>query len=253
MDSICRLVFVGRSTRRVLAAVLAAGLLLAPAGCGGDDDEDSTTTEPTEAGQFTTAALEETLQVVRGDAGAEAKLLQLQMTVGGTDYQLREGKQARGLHFDVGSTEPQQVDVGATDQKPFPISQVQPEAIDKMVAAAPEASGADDFTVSVITLQRNFTTGELEWTINGDGGGRTGIVLTAKPDGSGLSGAEERPPPPPPPTSGGGPPPEGQPPQAPEGPTRQQIQDLAKCLQEAGGDPAKIQACSTELQQQTRP
>jgi hypothetical protein len=93
----------------------------------------------------------------------------------------------------------------------------------------------------VMTLSNGFSiSGEVQWTINGDGAGRTGLVLNAKPDGSGLS-------------TPGGQVPSGTDTSAGSGNTAtvpgdvtQQAQDVAKCIQDAAGDINKIQACANQ-------
>ena len=248
----------GRANRRlrtllVALAALAAGLALGA--CGGGDDGDDPTTTGADTGtgsQFTSAEFAKTLDAVNLDAGTDAELLQVQIAAGGTDYQIRDGKKATGLHFDVGSADPQEVDVTVVadnmgaDKIAFPLGDIDPAAIDVIVAAAPEASGVDDFTITVMTLHRTFPKGDVEWTINGDGGGRTGIVLTAKPDGSGLTTPGGEVPGEPPPGAGTGPaggpgaPPAGQPPTPP---SAEDIKKIGECIQNSGGDQAKIQDC----------
>jgi hypothetical protein len=238
--------FAGALKGKLLVAIAAAIAALALGACGGgSSDSGSTTSSSSGSGsgdQFTTASLQQTLDVVKGKSGADAELLEVQITTGGTDYQIRDGEKATGFHFDPGSSDAQdvQVDVvgvGSLDNSAYPISEVDPAAIDKMVAGAPQASGADDFKVTVMTLGKSFSP-DLQWTVNGEASGRTGLVLNAKPDGSGLtsptgqvpSGTD---------TSGGA----GATPTAPGG---QDPAAIADCISKAGGDVNKIQACAAQ-------
>jgi hypothetical protein len=41
--------------------------------------------------------------------------------------------------------------------------------------------------VTVMTLERSAIDGNLGWTINAEGGGRTGLVYNADPDGSNVT------------------------------------------------------------------
>lgn len=231
----------GALKRKLPVAIAATVAALALGACGGSDSSSSSSSSGSSGGgdQFTTAALAGTLDVVKGKSGADAELLEVQITTGGTDYKIRDGEKATGFHFDPGSSDAQDVQVdivgvGSLADSAFPISEVDPAAIDKMVAAAPQASGADDFKVTVMTLGKSFSP-DLQWTVNGEAGGRTGLVLNAKPDGSGLtsptgqvpSGTD---------TSGGAS-------ATPTAPGGQDPAAVADCISKAGGDTAKIQAC----------
>jgi hypothetical protein len=227
----------------VLAGIVAAFALAA---CGSSSSSSDSSTDSSSGGgdQFTSAALADTLDVVKSKAGDTGELLEVQITAGGTDYKIRDGEKATGFHFDPGSSDAQdvQVDVvgtGSLANSAYPISQVDPAAVDKMLAQAPDVSGASDFKVTVMTLGNSFsTTGDIQWTINGDASGRTGLVLNANPDGSNLSapggtvpsGTD---------TSGSS----GATTPVPTGPGGQSASDIATCLQNAAGDVEKAKAC----------
>lgn len=223
------------ASRRLIAALLAICGAIALAACGSSGGSESGGGSGG-GDQFTTAAFQKTLDAVKGKSGDNAELLEVQITSAGTDYKIRAGERATGLHFDPGSSDSQdvQVDVigtGSLADSAFPISDVDPAAIDKMVSGAPAASGADDFKVTVMTLGNSFTP-DVMWTINGEASGRTGLVLNANPDGSGLSsptGAV--------PSSGSGT-------SAP--PSSVDPQAIADCIRNAGGDADKIRACATK-------
>jgi hypothetical protein len=223
-----------------LAAIVAA-FALAACGSSGSSSDRSSSFSSGGGDQFTSAALAKTLDAVKSKAGDTAELLEVQITTGGTDYKIRDGEKATGLHFAPGSGDPQDVQVdiigtGSLDNSAYPISEVDPAAVDKMVAQAPEVSGASDFKVTVMTLGNSFSTsGDIEWTINGEASGRTGLVLNAKPDGSGLSAP-------------GGQVPAGASgttaaPASPSGSPTTSGSAIADCLQKAAGDVEKAKAC----------
>ena len=230
---------------RILIALAAGFAALALAACGSSDSDSSSDDSSSGGGdQFTSAELAKNLDVVKSKAGDTAELLEVQITSGGTDYKVRDGEKATGYHFDPGSTDAQdvQVDVigsGSLENSAYPISEVDPAAVDKMLFDAPEVSGVSDFTPTVMTLSNSFSvSGEVQWTINGDGAGRTGLVLNAKPDGSGLS-------------TPGGQVPSGTDTSAGSattvpGDVTEKAQDVAKCIQDANGDIDKIQACASQ-------
>jgi hypothetical protein len=133
---------------------------------------------------------------------------------------------------------------GSLDGQDFPFSEIDPAAIDKIVSGVKENAGVNDLKVTVMTLEKSNIDGQLKWTINAEGGGRTGLVYNAEPDGSnvtsplgdiagaGSSGT---------PTTGGTTTSAGGGITTPNGKTPQEI---ANCVQQAGTDVSKIQACA---------
>jgi hypothetical protein len=227
------------ASRHLVVALLAVCGAVALAACGSSGGSGSGGGSGG-GDQFTSAAFQRTLDQVKLDTGEDTELLEVQITSAGTDYKIRAGEKASGLHFDPGSSDSQDVQVnvigtGSLADSAFPISDVDPAAIDRMVNGAPAASGADDFKVTVMTLGKSFTP-DVMWTINGEASGRTGLVLMADPDGSNLtsptgavpSGATGS-------TTGTTAAPSGVDPQA-----------ITECIQKAGGDVNKIQACATQ-------
>lgn len=222
------------ASRQLVLALLAICGAIALAACGSSDSSGGAGSGGGD--QFTTAAFRRTLDQVKLDSGVDTELLEVQITSAGTDYKIRAGEKASGLHFDPGSSDSQDIQVnvigtGSLADSAFPISDVDPAAIDKMVSGAPAASGADDFKVTVMTLGKSFTP-DLMWTINGEASGRTGLVLNADPDGSGLSSL-----------TGAVPSGATGTTAAPSGVDPQAITD---CIQKAGGDVNKIQACAAQ-------
>jgi hypothetical protein len=219
--------------RYLIVAMLAICGAIALAACGSSDSSGGSGSGGGD--QFTSAAFQRTLDQVELDTGEDAELLEVQITSAGTDYKIRAGEKASGLHFDPGSSDSQDVQVnvigtGSLADSAFPISDVDPAAIDKIVDGAAAASGADDFKVTVMTLGKSFTP-DVMWTINGEASGRTGLVLQANPDGSGLSSPTGAVP--------------GGATSTTTAPSGVDPQAIADCIQKAGGDVNKIQACAT--------
>jgi hypothetical protein len=223
-----------------LTVGLAIGALALTA-CGGDDGGG----DPAAANEelFTSAGFQEAYDAVTEEAGEGAQVLQVQITSGGASFKLRSGEQATGFVYTDGELHDQEVEVigpGSLEGTDFPISEVDPAAIDRIVEGVRSESGVSDVAVTVMTLEKGTIDGVLRWTVNAEGGGRTGLVYTADPDGSNVSsptgdiaGAGAEATTPETETSGGTSTP-------PSNPTPQA---LAQCVQNAQGNPEKIQAC----------
>jgi hypothetical protein len=209
---------------------------VALAACGGSSDSVS---NEGNSELFTTAGFQKAYDAVKDEAGENAQALQVQVTEGGADFKLRNGEQATGFVYTGGDLHDEKVDVigpGSLEGQDFPFSEIDPAAIDKIVSGVKDASGVSDLKVTVMTLEKSQIDGTVKWTINAEGGGRTGLVYNAEPDGSnvtsplgdiagsGSSGGTS--------TGGGS-----------SGGTKSP-QGIATCVQNAGTDIAKIQACT---------
>ncbi len=139
---------------------------------------------------FTTAGFQKAYGAVTDKAGENARALQVQITEGGADFKLRNGEQATGFVYTGGDLHDEKVDVigpGSLQGQDFPFTEVDPAAIDKIVSGVKQASGVNDLKVTVMTLEKSAVDGQLKWTINAEGGGRTGLVYNAEPDGSNVT------------------------------------------------------------------
>lgn len=107
----------------------------------------------------------------------------------------------------------------------FALDAVDPEAVDRMLAAAARKSGVDDFEPTVLSLERALPFGRraLQWTINARGGGRN-LLFRAN-----ASGGDVR-------NEGG-----SGTPAAPTG--AEDAQKLSECVQRADNDPQRILDC----------
>jgi hypothetical protein len=222
-----------RQTTVVLA--LAATSVLAA--CGGDGGGGGPSTEGNEE-LFTSAGFEKALNAVKEESGDDAPILQIQVTQGGADFKIRDGEQATGFIYTGGELHDEEVDVvgpGTLEGQDFQLTEVDAAAIDEILSGVRQQGGVADPKVTVLTLEKNAVDGELKWVINAEGGGRTGLVYNADPDGSNvtsptgsIAGADGTG------TTGGATGAAGAPSAA----------EIAECVQNAGGDVARIQACT---------
>jgi hypothetical protein len=232
-----------KASKWALALGLAVTAIVLAA-CGGSSGGTSTSGN---SELFTTAGFQKAYDAVKGKAGGKPAL-QVQITQGGADFKLRDGEKATGFVYTGGDLHDEQVDVigpGSLNGQDFPFSEIDPAAIDKIVSGVKSESGLSDIKVTVMTLEKSAVDGKLKWTINAEGGGRTGLVYNADPDGSNVTsplgtgiigkGTSTSPPTTTPTTGGSG---------GVTGPNGKSAQDIANCIQQAGGDVSKIQACS---------
>ena len=187
---------------------------VALAACGGSGDSAS---NEGNSDLFTSAGFQKAYDAVTDEAGENVQALETQITDGGASFKLRNGEQATGFIYTGGELHDVKVDVigtGSLEGQDYPFSEVDPEAIDKIISGIKQQAGVPDLKVTVMTLAQSPVDGQLKWTMNAEGGGRTGLVYTAEPDGSNVTS-----------------------------PT-QTAQGITDCIQKAGTDVAKIQACT---------
>jgi hypothetical protein len=187
---------------------------VALAACGGSGDSAS---NEGNSDLFTSAGFQKAYDAVTDEAGENVQALETQITDGGATFKLRNGEQATGFIYTGGELHDVKVDVigtGSLEGQDYPFSEVDPEAIDKIISGIKQQAGVPDLKVIVMTLAQSPVDGQLKWTMNAEGGGRTGLVYTAEPDGSNVTS-----------------------------PT-QTAQGITDCIQKAGTDVAKIQGCT---------
>ena len=106
----------------------------------------------------------------------------------------------------------------------FPVTAIDSAAMDRMLKAARRKSGADDFTPTVLSLERGIPFGDRAtyWTISAEGGGRF-LTYRADADGRNLEdvGGTDNPIP----------------------PSAQEARELNDCVAAAGDDTEAILAC----------
>jgi hypothetical protein len=184
-----------------------------------------------EGGPFTTASLGSALATVRDEAGADAELTRVTINDVQTQLIVRRGDgiEAFSVRADSGEVNREEATITISGNATiadfaFPLAEVDPAAIDRMLASARKLTGVQDLTPTVLTLERRIPFGsrELEWAINAQGDGRY-LTLRANPAGRQVRNI-------------GG-----------EGvavpPAAQEAQKLNQCIQEAGNDPDEIFAC----------
>ena len=245
--------------KRPLAIVIAVCAALALGACGGSDDSGDGGSPSVEGNDdlLTSAGFEQAVNAVAGQEGSDSPILRVQITSGGAEFQIRQGEQATGYIYTGGELQPIDVQViggGSLEGQDFPLTEVDPAAIDKIRTGVAEESGISDIQVTVMTLEKQITDGQLRWVVNADGAGRTGLVFNADPDGSNVtapggpiaggsgsggssSGASG---------NGGGGSGSGGGASGDSGgaPSASDAQAIADCIAEANGDVQKIQKCT---------
>ena len=127
------------------------------------------------------------LAEVRKREGANAPMLEIAVRPGDAELQLRDGQRARGYRYDaktgkLSSERVQIVGGGSIAGSDFSLARV-PGGVTQRLADRVQARGQK---ATNMTLSRTLTQGRLAWTINAEGGGRTGLVYQANPSGSGF-------------------------------------------------------------------
>jgi hypothetical protein len=239
----------------LLKGLIVALTLAASAGliaCGGDDDGDdggagSAVREGNEE-LLTSDGFAEAVDAMEGEAGSDAPLLRVQVNLAGAEFQVREGDDAGGFIFTAGELAPIQVEIlgnAKLEGNDFPLSVVDPAAIDKIVEGVKTESGFDDVALTNLLLEKQ-SGGGLKWVINASGGGRTDLAFNADSDGSNVTpvtaaatkanetkaietkaieGAENLP-----------------------KPTEAQTKQIAECVERAEGDPEELAKCGAIAQ-----
>jgi len=184
---------------------------------------------------FTSAGFASALDKVRATVGPNRQLTRVSVNDTQTQFSVRRGSgiEAYSVRADSGDVVRQSATITITgnatiDDFAFGLDGLQPSAIDRMLAAARKASGAKDFTPTVLNLERRIPFGsrELAWTISAEGAGRN-LTYRAGADGGNVEDIG----------AGGTPIP----------PQIQQAQELNRCIQAAGSDIDQITSCLDRL------
>jgi hypothetical protein len=154
----------------VLPVAAIASLLIAA--CGGGED-------PSGEELFSGDGFGRAHDAVREEAGADAPLLRVQVTDRGAEFQLL-GEEPRGLIYTGEALQETEILAPAgLAEAAFPLSEVDPEAIGRLVDSAKKQAGGE-LTPVAVTLERSTLDGELRWTLNAQGG----LAYSAGPDGA---------------------------------------------------------------------
>lgn len=181
---------------------------------------------------FTSRGFGAALAAVRGAAGARAQLTQIVINEVQVQFVVRaHGDSILSYSYLASSGGLQRQDAtisisgnATLDDFAFPLAIIRPGWVDRLVRGARKLSGKADYRPSVYTLERALPFGRrnLEWTLNGQGGGRY-LLYRSAADARGF-------------TNPGG-----------EGTVVPQAaldaQKLQDCIADADGDPYRILDC----------
>jgi hypothetical protein len=126
---------------------------------------------------------------LKAELGADAEILDFTANPMGGNVKYRTGDRAAGFQFGTGFDGLQPVKVtlvgsGKLADNVFPIAKLRDDAAAKLTAAVEKKAGAG-FDIQSMTLGMTPVTGEIKWTVTGEGDGRQ-QVFQAAADASGL-------------------------------------------------------------------
>jgi hypothetical protein len=136
--------------------------------------------------------LQKAISAVQGKVGGQVGLLELSVLPGQADFTLRNGEKAIGYRWDASaqSLAPLSINVigsGSLQGQDFPLSQAQPEAMGKIVAAL----ARQGMTPTSMDLRRQVSDGLVGWSVSADGNGRTAVAYTADVGGNRVTNVEQ--------------------------------------------------------------
>jgi hypothetical protein len=231
---------------RLISAIASIGLVIALyfafTGSDKDDSGGVTSEDPTavseEQSLYSSGNFEKALDKLRSEESANAEMLKVVVRPADAEFQVRKGERADGYRYNAKSEDLESVEVelvgsGTLEGSQFSLARVRPGITTKLVAALREEN--PELKATNMALERGVGSGRLAWTVNAEGGGRTGLVFMARPDGSGLADPVEfaR-------QGGGGDSGSGG---TTKAPSVDEAQRQAQCIRKAGSDVAKVQAC----------
>jgi hypothetical protein len=188
------------------------------------DIEDSQSLYRTENFGAALSALEE-------HAGDHPELLSVGVQPYMAEFQIKDGQRAKGYRYyakngEMGEFKVKIIGPGSIEGSQFPYETISGGVTQKLAAQVAERDGA--LRVTNMTIERGIIEGDLAWSVNTESDERTGIVFQADPDGSGLADATKRA------LKRTG---------AESDSATTDALSQADCLQEAGGEVAKVKAC----------
>ena len=170
--------------------LLAAVATLAIAGCGDDDSGDS----PSNTGNdelLTTDGFQAAYDAVSEEIGSDEELLSVQIAETGATFTIG-GSEPRLFTYTGGELVEGEFQVIGPGQGSggFPFDEVDPGAIDEIVAGVTAEGAQEATTMTLEAGSPGTTSGELAWTITALSPGGPTLVFTAAPDGTGVQSAD---------------------------------------------------------------
>lgn len=141
---------------------------------------------------FTSGVLNAALLLVREEVAPSAELTRVTINEVQTQFIVRrgDGVEAYSVRADSGEVVREDATITISGNAEladfaFPLAEVDPAAIDRMLASARELTGIQELRPTVLSLERAIPSGsrELGWAINAEGDGRY-LTLRANPDGT---------------------------------------------------------------------
>jgi hypothetical protein len=148
-----------------------------------------TVEEATNGDFMTPAAYGDIVHQIKAKIGDDAEILDFSINPLGGNVKYRNGNRAAGYQFGTGFDGLQPVKVtlvgsGKLSDNVFPISKLEDGAVAKIVKGIKSNAGAG-YDIKAMTLGIAPVTGNVQWTISGEGKGRLS-TYTAQVDGSGV-------------------------------------------------------------------
>ena len=148
------------------------------------------TVDDATTGNFMTpAAYTDVVHQIKAKIGSDAEILDFSINPLGGNVKYRTGNRAAGYQFGTGYDGLQPVKVtligaGKLADNVFPVSKLTDGAVMKITKGVKSNAGAG-FDIQSMTLGIAPVTGNVQWTISGEGKGRLS-TYTAQVDGSGV-------------------------------------------------------------------
>lgn len=148
-----------------------------------------TVDEATTGSYMTPAAYTDVVHKIKAKIGSDAEILDFSINPVGGNVKYRTGNRAAGYQFGTGFDGLQPVKVtlvgsGKLADNVFPVSKLTDGAVTKITKGVMADAGAG-FDIQSMTLGIAPVTGNVQWTISGEGKGRLS-TYTAQVDGSGV-------------------------------------------------------------------